>query len=986
MKQFRYKYGDRPLEGYTIQRAAGRGGFGEVYYAISDGGRQVALKEIQNYEQIELRGISQCMNLKSPHLVTIFDVKYNKANHPFVIMEYVSGISLQDLLKESPNGLGTQKSAFFLREIAKGLSFLHECGIVHRDIKPGNIFYENGCVKIGDYGLTKAISASRHSGQTITVGTVHYMAPEIGAGCYDSSIDIYALGILLYEMLTGQVPFFGASPGEVLMKHMSAMPEMDNIEEPFARVIRKALAKDPADRYQTVQEMVEDVFGSEDIRNSMSQFSPEALSIIAERVGKKVKAGAKPEQPDKSDDPWEHFGRRIGKLGDRIAEKVNSRIGTVPVDAGGGAVDPIDRKQRRTLALVAMVAISFGAGLLHKRAGIPTFLMIAAASKTILMCKWSWLANLEKESTWLRRFATGGLAGLVATLVAIVSCELLNVRNFGNRGIEFWLSLSVVLSFTDWWKITAPQRPKRVSLEHALWLGLFGFIAAAIVDINTVIVISVLAGTSLVVQIASGYSVSGSVSAAMAGFGGTHWGKRRHRPRSVSEGSIVRPYARPLWFTGCLLALVSGIMVLVAAGIGSFGPHDFAGFVALGVCALMLSIFCFFKSFGRRFVSWYRYLIKPALLLTCLMAIVTASILMGNIHHNNEEFLVALFFIIFPALMFFVIAFIPSRTFETPSQAYVAAMSQVSPFRRGVALLLSGGIFFGACGLHRFYVGKIGTGILWLFTFGFFGIGQFIDIIMILSGQFKDSYGRRVTTWGFSGEGKDIAYVRAAAPRQDAAVGFAEKTQSQDGEVENASEVESNSPTQIVMMPSAFGDFNPFGFLLSSVGYIFLLAAVLVGLAIAMHLPAMVAAGLPDPSLAKDLDELFGYSGWPQLLERIGLMVTTVFLLLAVVFVIIARSKGGAFHIIRAVLGMLGLMLGLASFSDAMPREYSQETVDMLNNEQLGPALEILFKSTSEDAIVFALIFVVVSVVILAWPPRRKEPVLATVSNQGVSQ
>ena len=112
------------------------------------------------------------------------------------------------------SGLGGQKTAFFLREIGKGLSYLHECGIVHRDLKPGNIFYENGYVKIGDYGLSKAITAGVHSGQTITVGTVHYMAPEVGAGSYDRSIDIYALGILIYEMLTGQVPFFGASPAE----------------------------------------------------------------------------------------------------------------------------------------------------------------------------------------------------------------------------------------------------------------------------------------------------------------------------------------------------------------------------------------------------------------------------------------------------------------------------------------------------------------------------------------------------------------------------------------------------------------------------------------------------------------------------------------------------------------------------------------------------------------------------------------------------
>src|SRR3954470_19243418 len=256
MWTFQYKHGDRPLEGYTIERAAGRGGFGEVYYAVSDSGREVALKAVQGYEQIELRGISQCMNLKSPHLVSIFDVRHNDQGRPFVIMEFVSGPSLRQLLDESPSGLGEQKSAFFLREIAKGLTYLHDCGIVHRDLKPGNIFYENGYVKIGDYGLSKAISTSMHSGQTVTVGTVHYMAPEIGAGKYDRSIDIYALGAVLFEMLTGMVPYNGATPSEVLMKHLSSEPDVRGIAEPFATVIRKAMPKDPSQRYQTAQAVV----------------------------------------------------------------------------------------------------------------------------------------------------------------------------------------------------------------------------------------------------------------------------------------------------------------------------------------------------------------------------------------------------------------------------------------------------------------------------------------------------------------------------------------------------------------------------------------------------------------------------------------------------------------------------------------------------------------------------------------------------------
>src|SRR5438874_1775291 len=291
MYTFQYKNGDRPLDGYTIQRAAGRGGFGEVYYALSDSGREVALKVVQGYEQIELRGISQCMNLKNPHLVTIFDVKYNDQGRPFVIMEYVAGPSLRQLLDESPAGLGTQKAAFFLREIAKGLTFLHECGIVHRDLKPGNIFYENGYVKIGDYGLSKAISTSQHSGQTVTVGTVHYMAPEVGAGKYDRGIDIYALGACLYEMLTGTPPFLGATPSEILMKHLSAEPDCAGIPEPFCTVIKRAMAKDPAVRYQSVQEMVEAVFGAEHVRMSVSHFSPEDLSMVAGRVAAKVALG-----------------------------------------------------------------------------------------------------------------------------------------------------------------------------------------------------------------------------------------------------------------------------------------------------------------------------------------------------------------------------------------------------------------------------------------------------------------------------------------------------------------------------------------------------------------------------------------------------------------------------------------------------------------------------------------------------------------------
>jgi hypothetical protein len=275
---YTFKHGDRPIEGLTIQRAVGRGGFGEVYYALSDSGKQVAVKYLRDNPDIELRGIAHVMNLKSPHLITIYDVRHSEQGDPFVIMEYVSGPSLRELLIAEPNGLGPQKAAFFVKGIASGLSYLHERGIVHRDLKPGNIFYDDGYIKIGDYGLSKHIAVSAHSGNTISVGTVHYMAPEIGSGSYTKSIDIYALGVMLYEMLTGRLPFTGSSMGEVLMRHLSDEPNLSGLPEPFAGVIAKALAKDPRDRYQDTDEMVEALTSVSEVNESLASFDASVLA------------------------------------------------------------------------------------------------------------------------------------------------------------------------------------------------------------------------------------------------------------------------------------------------------------------------------------------------------------------------------------------------------------------------------------------------------------------------------------------------------------------------------------------------------------------------------------------------------------------------------------------------------------------------------------------------------------------------------------
>src|SRR4029077_20642026 len=133
-------------------------------------------------------------------------LKDNDSSDTFVVMEYVSGPSLANILTQHPNGLPLAEVRAWLQGLVEGVAYLHDHGIVHRDLKPANIFLEEGEVKLGDYGLCNALSQCRDSGHSEGVGTCHYMAPEISTGKYQKPIDIYAIGIIVHEMITGRVP------------------------------------------------------------------------------------------------------------------------------------------------------------------------------------------------------------------------------------------------------------------------------------------------------------------------------------------------------------------------------------------------------------------------------------------------------------------------------------------------------------------------------------------------------------------------------------------------------------------------------------------------------------------------------------------------------------------------------------------------------------------------------------------------------------
>lgn len=258
---------------YEIIEKIGNGGMATVYKSKDRVlNRYVAVKILRDEFTTDEEFIKRfrieaqsAASLTHPNIVSIFDVG-NEGNLYYIVMELIKGKTLKEIITEENGPLPWKWSLNVVTQIASALETAHKNNIVHRDIKPHNIIItEDGIAKVTDFGIAKAVSNSTITAFGTTIGSVHYFSPEHARGGFtDAKSDLYSLGVVMYEMLTGKVPFDADTPVSVALKHMQEKPvepkELnENIPQVVNDIIMKAMQKDINLRYQSATEMVKDL-------------------------------------------------------------------------------------------------------------------------------------------------------------------------------------------------------------------------------------------------------------------------------------------------------------------------------------------------------------------------------------------------------------------------------------------------------------------------------------------------------------------------------------------------------------------------------------------------------------------------------------------------------------------------------------------------------------------------------------------------------
>ena len=264
--------GQKISDRYQIIKSVGEGGMANVYLAydtILD--RNVAVKVLRGdlatdpkFVRRFQREALSASSLSNPNIVEVYDVGEDNGEY-YIVMEYIEGKHLKNLIKKRGK-LSVSEAVDIVMQITDGLSIAHDSYIIHRDIKPQNIMVlENGLVKITDFGIAMAMNSTQLTQTNSVMGSVHYLPPEQASGKGSSlQSDIYSIGILFYELLTGNLPFKGENAVEIALKHLkeplpSIREELPDIPQSVENIIIKATAKNPKNRYTDAREMHEDL-------------------------------------------------------------------------------------------------------------------------------------------------------------------------------------------------------------------------------------------------------------------------------------------------------------------------------------------------------------------------------------------------------------------------------------------------------------------------------------------------------------------------------------------------------------------------------------------------------------------------------------------------------------------------------------------------------------------------------------------------------
>lgn len=264
--------GQKINDRYEIIRVIGEGGMANVYLAMDTIlNRKVAVKvlrgDLANDEKFVRRFQREALSASSlnhPNIVEMYDVGEDDGNF-YIVMEYVEGKNLKQLIKRRTK-LSLPEVIDIMKQLTDGIAHAHDSFIIHRDIKPQNmLILDNGLVKITDFGIAVALNSTQLTQTNSVMGSVHYLPPEQAAGKGATfKSDIYSLGILMYELVTGKLPFKGENAVEIALKQMkepipSVRDEDESIPQSVENIILKACAKNPKNRYENAREMYYDL-------------------------------------------------------------------------------------------------------------------------------------------------------------------------------------------------------------------------------------------------------------------------------------------------------------------------------------------------------------------------------------------------------------------------------------------------------------------------------------------------------------------------------------------------------------------------------------------------------------------------------------------------------------------------------------------------------------------------------------------------------